>query len=528
MFRCLVMAILLLAGRTLAAPLLRLDPEHQNQSFGDAAAWLGDVSGDGHDDFLVIDASQRGTGYLGRAYVYFGGPGVDAQADLVLQQDASGPLRNALPGPFDFNGDGHGDIVLAAPYYDLNGMSNCGAVFVYHGGPGLDAVADRVLPGPWSNYLFGTSLANAGHFDTEDEYDDLAVTIATGGGWGPPPTAYVYRGGPIPSTESYWGRSEQSFDFAYYLATAGDRNGDGRGDLVFGLPSQSGLWFHDGILTTTYGAGAAYLVHGGDLRLGAETYWDILAGEAYIGSDVDGGFDANGDGLDDVIVTAPGIEASRLILGHANPRTLSAFNLAPGEDAAGLGDVNGDGFDDLAIVGLDDIVHVFWGGETLDAQPDWSISPEPDIPSPYVRVWRAGDVNADGRADVLVTLRWYTGAGYHAERAYVYSGAGMTSDVPSAGADDLALTYGGAAPNPFNPQTEINFSLDREAVVHVRLFDVSGRLVRTAFAGSLAAGDHAIAWNGRDDAGRELASGTYMVQVLGLGRAVGGVVTLVK
>ncbi len=528
MFRYLTITLLLLAGSATAAPLLRLDPEHQNQSFGGAAAWLGDVNGDGHDDFLIIDGDQRGTGYSGRAYVYFGGPGVDAQADLVLQQDASGPLRNVLIGPFDFNGDGYGDIVLSAPFYDLDGMTNCGAVFVYHGGPGLDAVADRVLPGPWTNYLFGTSLANAGHFDLEDEYDDLAVTIATGGGWGPPPTAYVYRGGPVPSTDYYWLRSELSFDFAHYLATAGDRNGDGRGDLVFGLPSREGLWIHDGILTMTEGAGAAYLVHGGELRLGAQTYWDILAGPAYIGSDVDGGFDINGDGLDDVIATAPGIQETRLILGHPNPATLTALNLAPGQDAAGLGDVNGDGFDDLAIVGLDNVIYVFWGGATPDAQPDWSINPEPGIPDPYIRVWRAGDVNADGRADVLVTLMWYTGYGYHAERAYVYSGAGMTSDVPSASAGDLALVYGGAAPNPFNPQTEISFSLDREATVHVRLFDVRGRLVCTAFDGVLAAGDHTVTWNGLDDAGRALPSGTYMVQVLGLGRAVGGVVTMVK
>jgi hypothetical protein len=137
-------------------------------------------------------------------------------------------------------------------------------------------------------------------------------------------------------------------------------------------------------------------------------------------------------------------------------------------------------------------------------------------------------VNADGGTDVLVTLGWATGYGHYAERAYVYSGAAMTSDVPPVSAGDRALFYIGAAPNPFNPQTEISFSLEREATIHVRLFDVRGRLVCTAFDGALAAGDHTVAWDGQDDAGRPLPSGTYMVQVLGLGRAVGGAVMMVK
>jgi hypothetical protein len=44
----------------------------------------------------------------------------------------------------------------------------------------------------------------------------------------------------------------------------------------------------------------------------------------------------------------------------------------------------------------------------------------------------------------------------------------------------------------------------------------------------VAAGDHTVAWDGRDDQGRRSPSGVYQVQVLGLGRAVGGAVTLVK
>lgn len=519
---CLVLA----AASAGAAPLLTIEPETQNQSFGRTAAWLGDLSGDGYDDFLILDRSQDGPGYSGRAYVYFGGPGVDAQPDLVLQQNASGILATVLRGPIDFNGDGHGDIVLGSPMYDLDGMSNNGAVFVYHGGPGLDEVADFVIPGPWNNYLFGTAVASAGKFDPDDEYDDIAATISTGGGYGPPPTAYVFRGGPSPSTEEYWGRSANASGFQYNLARAGDRNGDGRGDLAFGLPLQAGLWFHDGIFTTAPEAGSVYLVHGGELRHSYDLAYDIFAGTAWLGSEVDGDFDFNGDGLSDVIVTAPYIEQSRIFLGNADPARFSMLALAPGSGVAGLGDLDADGYDDAAVLGLDGVVHVFRGGAAPDAEPDWAIAPEPGTSG--AKVWRVGDVDADGRDDVLITLYWYTGYGNHMERAYVYSGVGMVAEVPSSAGGPAPLAWRGAWPNPLNPATAIGFSMLRGASVQVRLFDVRGRLVRTVFDGALPAGDHAVPWDGRDDQGRRLASGAYTAQVVGLGRAVSGTVTLVK
>jgi hypothetical protein len=67
-----------------------------------------------------------------------------------------------------------------------------------------------------------------------------------------------------------------------------------------------------------------------------------------------------------------------------------------------------------------------------------------------------------------------------------------------------------AAPNPFNPQTEIQFTLPRAEEVRLVIFDVRGRTVRTLVSGSLEAGAHAVAWNGRSDAGRAQPSGVYL------------------
>ncbi len=72
----------------------------------------------------------------------------------------------------------------------------------------------------------------------------------------------------------------------------------------------------------------------------------------------------------------------------------------------------------------------------------------------------------------------------------------------------------GAVPNPFNPATDIKFSLPRDAAVQMNVYDVSGKLVRTLLNESLNAGSHETRWNGRDDSGRSVASGTYFARLV--------------
>jgi PKD repeat protein len=69
-------------------------------------------------------------------------------------------------------------------------------------------------------------------------------------------------------------------------------------------------------------------------------------------------------------------------------------------------------------------------------------------------------------------------------------------------------------PNPFNPRTTIAFELGARAPVDLRVFDASGRLVRRLVDGEpLDPGRHDVVWNGRDDAGKLLASGTYFYRL---------------
>lgn len=64
-------------------------------------------------------------------------------------------------------------------------------------------------------------------------------------------------------------------------------------------------------------------------------------------------------------------------------------------------------------------------------------------------------------------------------------------------------------PNPFNPATTIRFDLAAPGRVSLHIFDAAGRLVCRLQEGWLDAGEHSTLWHGRDDGGREMASGVY-------------------
>lgn len=77
----------------------------------------------------------------------------------------------------------------------------------------------------------------------------------------------------------------------------------------------------------------------------------------------------------------------------------------------------------------------------------------------------------------------------------------------------LGQTLVTAHPNPFNPQTKISFSLPQDGRASIRAYDLSGHLVKVLAEDRYPAGDHSVDWNGRDAAGRELSSGTYIVRL---------------
>ena len=68
-------------------------------------------------------------------------------------------------------------------------------------------------------------------------------------------------------------------------------------------------------------------------------------------------------------------------------------------------------------------------------------------------------------------------------------------------------------PNPFNPVTEIRFSLARPAEVQLVIYDVRGRRVKQLLAERRESGSHSVKWLGVDDRGSSVASGVYHLRM---------------
>jgi len=96
----------------------------------------------------------------------------------------------------------------------------------------------------------------------------------------------------------------------------------------------------------------------------------------------------------------------------------------------------------------------------------------------------------------------------------------VLADVPEAPGEAFAFTLESIYPNPFNPAGTLRYSLAERSRVRIAVYDVAGRLVRTLVDEVRDVGRHAVAWDGRSDAGTDLASAVYFVRYDAGGRTV--------
>ncbi len=84
-------------------------------------------------------------------------------------------------------------------------------------------------------------------------------------------------------------------------------------------------------------------------------------------------------------------------------------------------------------------------------------------------------------------------------------------------------------PNPFNPSTTIEFTLPLNKLISLRIYDMTGREVRTLIApAEYSAGKHAVIWDSKDNNGQAVASGQYIYRLEFGGFMKSKVMTLVK
>ena len=279
---------------------------------GYGMAGLGDVSGDGVDDFAVGAYGHDGAGSAAGAAWVFLGPVDSAQsldeADVVLQDAGAAYLGRSLSRAGDVDGDGIGDLIVGAPASDVE-TTNDGAALLYLGA--LDPSEpqpepDVVVHGETSSDTLGYAVAGGADLNG-DGLDDVAIgALDADFVHIDPGVVYVM----LAPFEEEWisvatyqakivGRSD--YDEAWRVALPGDLDQDGHQDLLTGAP------FDDEVHSTA-GSCRLYLgpVEGYLLAEEADLTFHGGNDSAKLGYSVVGPGDVDGDGVPDVLLGAYG------------------------------------------------------------------------------------------------------------------------------------------------------------------------------------------------------------------------------
>lgn len=311
--------------------LLHSDTGSGTEFLGFSISSAGDVNNDGHPDYIA------GGPVGSHAIVY---SGIDHTVLLDLFGVGGDGFGASVAGAGDVNGDGYGDLIVGATAD--NGAT--GRVYVLSGADGSEIWSQ---PGGGPGYRLGSAVGLIGDVNGDGVPDQVAGSdgLASGGAF--TGEAYVFSG--VDGAIIYTLRPKdpsQSVTFGQFFASgAGDMNADGVPDIYVG--DYAG---HNG-------AGAYYVFSGADGRL-----LRVTVGQPGMGLGPGRGVeDLDGDGYDDVVVgaytysTRTASSAGRVFaISGRTGKTLEVLTgTVPndwfGGDALAIGDVNGDGRSDYLI-----------------------------------------------------------------------------------------------------------------------------------------------------------------------------------
>jgi hypothetical protein len=345
-------------GTLSAATSILRGPDGAGAEYGVAVACAGDLDGDGFAELAVGSPGAE------RVWIYFGGvDGIPESGGrrIALEAPAGGSrFGGALAGAGDVDGDGYGDLVVAA----TGEGTDPGRIHVYHGrAGGVTSTPARTVIG---GGRFGSAVAGALDLDA-DGFAEIVVgayaALAMNG------EAHVFRGGPggIGDAASITiAGTRAAARLGFSVAGAGDVNGDGYADLVLGAPDAG-----DG--AGSMGRGEVLVFHGSASGVSATAdlvIAGVSSGGAYFGHSVAGLGDGNGDGYDELAVSAFGANARAgrvsVFLGGAGGLVTITRTTVDGPYGAGgdfgwsiasAGDVDGNGRHDLVVgaPGVDDL-----------------------------------------------------------------------------------------------------------------------------------------------------------------------------
>ncbi|MBM4365498.1 MAG: VCBS repeat-containing protein, partial [Deltaproteobacteria bacterium] len=361
-------------------------------------------------------------------------PVLSSYSWYALGTTSSSYLGWSVAGAGDVNGDGYDDVIVGAPYYS----SYTGRAYVYHGSSsGLSYTASTTITGGSTSYYLGYAVDGAGDVNG-DGYDDIIVgAYYYGSGYG---AAYIHHGSSsgISSSASRTITGSSGYRLGQSVAGAGDVNGDGYDDVIIGAPGYS-----------TY-TGRAYVHHGSSSGIASSSTTTLTGSSTYyyLGYDVDGAGNVNGDRYADVIVGAYGYSSytGRAYVHHGSSSGVSSsastnlygstsseyFGIA----VAGAGDLNGDGYDDVAVgapfySSYSGRLAVYRGTSSgVSSSASTNLYGYSSSYFGYA-LDGAGDTDADGYDDLAVGAYYYS-SGYGLLEVYQGSSSGLASSPESS------------------------------------------------------------------------------------------------